>query len=423
MNPPARFGVRGVRLFSSAIMDQVVLSGTNFLVGLMLIRLTTDQDYGLYVLVQSGVLLAVSMQNAWLSGPLAILTPKMAAAERWHTIVSVMSSQRRWIRYAVAALIFVPLLAFAAGLVRGGLALAVATAIVVGWTALRREYLRNVLLMYSRPEALLKADAMYAATLIVGVVLAVAIGKQVVLGAIGALALASLAGAAAAGRSFSADPGWQAPGKVGIWPEITRLGFWALTGSTIYWVLGQSYSYVLASRLDLVAVANVNATRLLLMPAFVVTIGISALLTPTAATWYAQMGIHKLMSRLLMFVLAIGALELSYFLVVWFMRDWIIVNALHKHIEGADRLLMLWAGVALVAVFRDLLQCALIAMGKLQSLAGLVGVSALAAVLTMWFGITWWGAAAVLIGQIVGELINLAGIIHMLRKSMRQTAA
>ena len=103
--------------------------------------------------------------------------------------------------------------------------------------------------------------------------------------------------------------------------------------------------------------------------------------------------------------------------------DWIIVNALHKHIEGADRLLMLWAGVALVAVFRDLLQCALIAMGKLQSLAGLVGVSALAAVLTMWFGITWWGAAAVLIGQIVGELINLAGIIHMLRKSMRQTTA
>jgi hypothetical protein len=120
-----------------------------------------------------------------------------------------------------------------------------------------------------------------------------------------------------------------------------------------------------------------------------------------------------------MFVLAIGALELGYFLVVWFMRDWIMVNVLHKHIDGADRLLILWAGVALVAVFRDLLQCALIAMGKLQSLAGLVGVSALAAVLTMWFGITWWGAAAVLIGQIVGELINLAGIVHMLRKSMR----
>jgi hypothetical protein len=71
-----------------------------------------------------------------------------------------------------------------------------------------------------------------------------------------------------------------------------------------------------------------------------------------------------------------------------------------------------------VGLFRDILQCALIAMGHYKSLAAQVGVSAAVAVVLMWFGMSWWGASAVLIGQIVGELINLAGIIILLRKHM-----
>jgi hypothetical protein len=62
-------------------------------------------------------------------------------------------------------------------------------------------------------------------------------------------------------------------------------------------------------------------------------------------------------------------------------------------------------------------------MGRLKSLAWLVGVSAAVAVLLMWYGVSWWGAPAVLIGQIVGEAINLAGIIYLLRRNMRQAAA
>jgi hypothetical protein len=42
------------------------------------------------------------------------------------------------------------------------------------------------------------------------------------------------------------------------------------------------------------------------------------------------------------------------------------------------------------------------------------------AVLLMWFGMRWWGPAAVLIGQIVGEVVNFIGIILLLRQSMRR---
>ncbi len=47
---------RLLRLFSTAVVDQVVLSGASFLVGFLLIRRTSDFDYGMFVLVQSAII-------------------------------------------------------------------------------------------------------------------------------------------------------------------------------------------------------------------------------------------------------------------------------------------------------------------------------------------------------------------------------
>jgi O-antigen/teichoic acid export membrane protein len=373
--------------------------------------------------VQSTLLLVATMHSSYLLGPLAILTPRLPEGERWQTISSVKRTQRRLLRTAAIPLLVLPLLGYLSGLLDSLLASVIAAGILATWGALRKDYLRGVLLIYSRPHTLLAADTVYAATLLTGVAAAVVFGKQVVVGATCALFIAAWAGAAAANRSLAIDPGWQEGSTTTIWPQIRSLGFWSVLGSTIYWFLGQSYSYMLATRLDLKAVADVNATRLVLMPAFVLTIGVASLLGPSAATWYAQIGIRRLVRRLLVFLIAIGSMEAAYFVVIWVFRDWFIVDFLHKDIHDRDRLLLLWAGVAVIALVRDVMQCALIAMGRLRSLAWQVGVSAAVAVLLMWYGIGWWGAPAVLIGQIVGELINLAGIVYLLSQYMRRPSA
>ncbi len=414
---------RALRPFSSSIFDQVVLSATNFLVGFVLIRYTSDQDYALYVLVQSTLLLIISMHNSYLMGPLTILTPRLAPDERRQTLGSMKGVQRRLLLICAVPLLLLTLAGYLSGLLSGPLASVVAAAIFAIWTALRREYLRSVLLMYSRPHSLLGADAVYATALLAGVAAAIIIHKAVVVGAILALAIAAWSGGAAAHRSLALDPGWQRERAISMWPAIRSLGAWALLGSTIYWTLGQSYSYLLATRLGLTAVADVNATRLLLMPVAVLTIGIVSLLGPSAATWYTQIGIRGVVRRLLMFLVAVGVLDLIYFVAVWWSRDWLMGGVLHKHIHSFDLLLILWTAVVIVGLFRDVLQCALIAMGHYKSLAGQVGVSAAVAVVLMWYGIGWWGAPAVLIGQIVGELINLMGIIILLRKNMRFSLA
>ncbi|MDB6014644.1 MAG: capsular biosynthesis protein [Gammaproteobacteria bacterium] len=398
----------------------MLLSGTNFAVSLLLIRYSTDRDYGMYVLLQSAVLLLTSAQNAWLTGPLATLTAKLLPDVRAQTITSVRSIQLRALLRGALPVFLVPAVGYATGYFSGLLALVVAIGIVACWGALRREYLRSTLFMYAQPQALLKADAAYAIVLIAVVAAGLIGGKYVVVVAACGVAVAALIGDVVARRSIAASPGWLAGEGAPIWPQLRNLGNWALLGSTIYWFLGQSYSYMLATRLDLKAVADVNAMRALMNPAILLTIGIVSMLMPTAARWYAQIGLQRLVRRLLLVLLLVGAAESAYFIAVWLGRDWLVHNIFHKTIEDRDRLLILWGGVAIMALLRDIMQCALTAMGQFRSLAWQVGLSATVAVLLMWFGMRWWGPAAVLIGQIVGEVVNFIGIILLLRQSMRR---
>jgi O-antigen/teichoic acid export membrane protein len=404
-----------LRLFSTAILDQMLLSAGNLLCGFILIRYTSDFAYGLYVLVQSGTLLVVSSQGSWTAGPLSVMASRKTPEERRATIGAVTLGQARVVRILALVALVVPAGGYLLGYISGLMALVLGCAIVSAWGAMRRDHLRNVLLIYSKPHDLLRADAFYVGILFTGILLASFATNQPIVWATVALAAAGWAGTSSAYRSFAADPGWVAGDGAAAWRELRSFGVWSLLGGAIYWLFGQSYSYVLASRLDLKAVADVNASRLLLMPAFVVAVGIQGLLQPTAARWKVELGFRGLLRRLLLVLLLVGCADILYFGVVWILRDWLTGDLLHKNIGNRDGLLLLWAAVALIGLIRDILQCSLIAVGRFKSMAGQVAISAVVALVLMWFGTPWWGPAAVLIGQIAGELVNVAGIMWLVR--------
>jgi O-antigen/teichoic acid export membrane protein len=228
--------------------------------------------------------------------------------------------------------------------------------------------------------------------------------------AIVALAAASLAGAVVARRLLAVDPGWVSGDAQPFWREIRSLGVWSLVGAVIYWLFAQSYNYVLATRLDLTAVTNVNAARLVLTPVFVFMYGINNLLMPIASNWLAELGTGRMLRRLALVALLITAIDLLYFALAWYLRDWLIVDLMHKHIADQDRLLILWGCVALVFLPREVLQSVLFAFKRVRSMAWVIAISAAVSLSLMWFGIPHWGAAAVLIGQVAGECVNLVGL-------------
>jgi O-antigen/teichoic acid export membrane protein len=417
--PPGRF----LYFFGTGVLDQVLLSGANFIAGFVMIRYASDVSYGQFVLAQSAVLLLVSAQAAWLSGPVAAIAPTKAAPMRAQMIGSLGASQTRFLRRTALALLALPLAAYLLGIWSASIALAITGTILAGWAALQREYRRGVLLIYSRPQAMLGADAVYVAILLLGIALALLLRPAAGPLAIAALSVAGWAGATVAHRMLALEPGWVSGNSRPFWQEIRAIGLWSAVGAVIYWLFAQSYNYVLATRLDLTAVTNVNAARLVVMPVFVFMYGINSLLTPTAANWLAKFGLPRMLRRLAVLTLLITAIDLTFLAVAWTFRDWLIVDLLHKHIGDQDRLLFLWGCVALVFLPREVLQSALFALRRVRTMAWIIGLSAAISLSTMWLGIPRWGAAAVLIGQLAGECALLTGLALLLwRQVLRRRA-
>ncbi len=418
-----------LKQFSTTVVDQVVVSGANFIVGLLLIRQTTSADYAMFVLVQSAITLLISGQMAWLSSPLAVLAPHKSPADQRLMIGAVDSSQRRFLQRASALAMLVPIGGYFMHLWSGLEALVVGFGVIACWTALQREYLRGVLLIYRRPHDMLRADVIGVVLLLAGAIIAAFGPNPAVLWAVAALIVSAVAAERSARRSLARDPGFASGEASPFWKEMRPLATWATIGAITYWIYNQSYNYVLASRIDLAAVADVNAARLLLMPTVVLTVGIKTLLVPTAAAWLAETNVGRLIRRLLIFACGIAAIDLVYCVSLWIFRDWLTHDLMHKTIGNRDLLLVLWAILSLIALFRDLLQTGVFAMRQFKALAGVTALSAVVSLGIMWFGIKTWGAAAALIGQVAGETINLVGVVFLLaggyvtERALRRTPA
>jgi O-antigen/teichoic acid export membrane protein len=409
---------RLLHFFGTGVVDQVVLSGSNFLVGLAVIRYTSSEDYGQFVLVQTAILLLTSAQSAWLAPLCAILPAKPPDLRR--TIVgAVEASQTRLLRVLVAVALLGPLIGYLTGLLGAVAALVSTLGVLAAWTALQREYVRSLLVIYGRAHSMLWADLMYIAVLLSIVAFAVFGARNHSVWAVLALVVAGWVGWGGAHRSLAADPGWVTGDATPYWREMRPLAVWSATGAVTYWFLAQSFNYVLAARLDFTAVANVNAARLVLMPVIVFTLGINNLMLPVAASWLAEFGLHRLMRRLAVLTVAVLALDSLYFVFAWFFRDWLITDLLHKVIGDRDRLLLLWGCVSVIFLLREVLQAALFALKRVKSMAWLIAFSAAVSVSTTWFGIAHWGAAAALYGQISGECVNLAGLGVLLWRQAR----
>jgi O-antigen/teichoic acid export membrane protein len=405
--------------FGTGVFDQILLSAASFVAGFLMIRFTTDLDYGQFVLVQSALVLLISAQGAWLSGPVTALAPAKPIDEKRLLIGSIRESQARWLRRLTVLAVAAALAGYPLGFWSGRAALICAAAALAGLFALEREYLRTVLLIYARPHSMLKADAVYALVFLAGIAIA-AFLPAAALFAVAALIVSYWAGGMTAHRMLARDPGWVHGTAAPFWNEIRPLGSWATVGAVIYWLFAQSYNYILATRLDLSAVAAVNASRLVLQPVFVFTLGINVLLMPVAANWLADFTLTGMLRRLGLLTLAVTALDFVYFGVAWEVRGWLISDLLHKTIADRDRLLILWACVALIFLIREVLQAAVFALRQVRSMASLMAVSAIVALTLMWVGITWWGTAAVLIGQIAGECINLIGLTWLLASAVQR---
>lgn len=411
---------RVFKMFSAAVIDQGMLSGTSLLIGLLLVRFTTSQDYAIYVLLQSALVLVTSAHSGFVCGPLSIIAPKKSAEEKRQMVGAVRTSQNRLLAPLVFVAMSAPVLGYTTGRLSKTSALVIGIGIIAAWTAVKRNYVRNVLLIYARARTLVSVDGVYAIVLLLGVLWAAFGSASPAVWTAVALAVSAWVCAICADRAFGRQIGWAKADARPMWLEMRSLGIWSVLGTVIYWLFSRSYNYILASRMNLVAVANVNEVRLMIMPAILLTVGLQSMLTPFAAAWNAEVGFAKLLRRLVNILLLVGVCELAYLALVWTFRDWVDSAILHKRIGNRDALLLLWIALAIIVLLRDVLVSAVYALGQLRWLAWQIGFCALVALTVMWVAIPIWGAPGALVALIIGEVLNLAGILYLVHRAYKR---
>ena len=398
------------RLLSSAVISQTLISAASFSIGLILIRHTTDLQYGYFILASSAIILLVSLQNAFFNPALVTRMTLLDRPERGDLVGGLYREQRRLrvMLGGVAALV-TGVLWYTHVLDANTGPLVFAT-IIAAFAILNREYFRMVLLAHRRPQDVLRTDTFYVVVMVSGVFLAT-FTSAVAVTAVLVLGLAAVVSGIFLSKSLHRYEPWNTQGAPHILTEIATLAAWSTAGAAIHWSFSQGYTYLVAGTLDVTAVAAIAATRLLVMPVNLLSSGIGTLMLPLASSWLNKHGAALVWRRLMLFGLGMACVALCYFATLWFLRDWIFDVLLKKQFAQRDELLILWSLAFLVMVVRDQLIYLLVVRGRFRFLTSLALVTALLSLTISYLGMLRFGTMGALLGMLAGEIINVTGIV------------
>jgi O-antigen/teichoic acid export membrane protein len=204
---------------------------------------------------------------------------------------------------------------------------------------------------------------------------------------------------------------WSRDSAPGVLRQFAPLMAWSTAGAATHWTFGQGYIFLVAATLDVTAVAALAATRLLLMPVNLLSSGIGSLMLPLTSGWLHRHDTALVLRRLCWLATAMATVTLCYFALLWVSRDWIFAVALKKQFAQRDGLLLLWGAVFLVMVVRDPFGYLLAAQGRFRVLTLLTLGSAVLSLAASYAAMQRFGVTGALLGMLVGELINLLGIV------------
>lgn len=267
-----------------ATIDQGLLSLVNFAVAIILMRHVAKLEFGTYSIAFAAVLFLVSIQNAIVNTQLIVLLPSKTESEKSKYSGGLWLGQ---ITFLVPLSCLVILLTYllpasTAGLTMGlvrGIALAAAGVLI-------KEFVRSYYFAIENPRKVLTLDILFASLYAVSVFIFVYIFNYGVFAVFLLMGLSSLVAA----LCFNLRHWWiWHPGYLfGSFRENWRHGKWALLGATVTHLQNYCYVYLFGFLLGTVAVAEVTASRLLLMPLIMFQTGWYKIAVPYGARLHAE---------------------------------------------------------------------------------------------------------------------------------------
>lgn len=412
--------MRGQALYGFA--DQAVISLGNLAIGLVLIRLTAKEEYGLFILGFGILSLILSLNSALITAPMTVLAyERKEPAEVIAYCRALFGVQMRF-GLTLAAL---GTIAVAAGGkfglsesdVRFGLAIALAVPGV-----LLQEFSRRFYYLQFKPQRALALDLLALLTSVGTIGIAVLTEwpeKHVIamagLGAAGFLSSAvglawsgmgRTSGGAGGGREFST-----------CWV----LGRWALLGAVITWVQNQTYAYFLSWFGGLANLAEANAARLLLAPLPMLNTGLASVWMPRLAKLCSQGRAAEAERQSLHLRLVLSGIVIGYAVALWNVRETVVPLVLGERYSDVSIFLWAWAAVNLLTVLRANFTVLMQALREFRAITLANFWSALMVVATTAGFIQAYGTMGSLYALAAGELLLGLLLWRASRRALKHT--
>lgn len=403
-----------------SVIDQAWLSLLNLALGLILIRLTAKEAYGVYAQLYVAGIFAATIAEALITNPLTTLAARAQDGERAALITHLRRFQGR-LSTAVGILF---------GIVCAGVAvwadipqpawLALGFGLYVKTNA-AREYRRSVLFVMGSTPQVLRTDVQYGVAVLAGTGLLVWMGTLFLPAVFGMLALANVV-ALMGTRLPQAAAAGAAPDYREAVAQAWKRGRLGLPGAVLAWIINYSYLYVAAAWLGATATADLNASRLLLMPIAMTVMAWSRVARPMIGRQLAQNDSRGLFRLLLTSTAAVEAVTLAYVAVLWLALPWLQQHMLGEKYANVQPLVMGWGLYFAINATRSIGTAALMSADRYGATLAVAVVSLTLTLVSMNLTIPSYGAVGAIIALTIVETVSLVLIWSAWRRSMPKVA-
>jgi O-antigen/teichoic acid export membrane protein len=400
---------------SVSVINQVLVSGTNFALTLFLLRMLPPIEFGIYMIIFAGSVVFTGAGSALLSTQMVVIRGRLPVRRKrpFSATVLVIS-----VAYCALALALGGLLYLAvqlAGLVEPWHQLALACALFAIASYLR-EF--GVVFLYSERRELAVMLVNLALALLLLVLFAVShrSGHDLTIDVVMWI-LTAATGASVIVALLLARLPFREIRRQRLWPTMRRLwqgGRFSLLSHMIISLRTQAHTLIATVMLGPVGVAHINAARIFVAPALMVMDALGNVLLPRLADEAGQRGPRDhLLERLVTpFLLGLAGAYLAVIAVFFAPLADLLIDSRY---DDLNLLVAVWAVYLLVVAAQDGKDMILMAQRKfsVQAMANFTG--ALVAIPAALLLALVFAEAGLLVGLVISEIVVLVMIVRHLR--------
>jgi len=395
--------VRWRRLYFSAlfgVFDQGIASLANLGAGLLVIRTSTKDNYGLYSIGYMLVMLSIGISGALFSGQAVVAYYDKPRERRAGYVASMLLGQLIIVVPLCALLIAILALGIRMELIDPQVGTVLMLAALVAPPAMTHDFMRSYFYIETvRYAALISAVhcicwlgfswSLYKLGFAASNITLLGYGVATSVSATVSLLLARLP----LFSSFAMT--------IRSMRDAWLHGKWAVMGTLISAVQNQSQVYLLGVMAGPAQVANVNATRLLFGPLTMLLSGVNSILLPRLVELRSTRSYGEAMKLTYKFILLIFPMVACYAILLYSIIDFLSDTVLRKRFDNVHALIAAWAVSFILTTFSSAFSSQMIA-GKRFRLLMILNLTTAVAVV---------GIDALLIPRLaaLGSMIGLVG--------------